>query len=359
MKRLFQLATALAIAASVSAGLIGCGSGNGPTNGKDENWPTFTLAWSEYPSWSVFGVAQDRGLITGKRDKPGTLEKKWKVIIDLKQVDYDTCMTMYGSNTVDATCMTNMDSLNPTLGRPGTAIMPTSTSFGADACVAVGIETPEDLKGVEVYGLEKSVSEYAFVRGLQKKGLNPADYKFKNMDPGAAAQAMQTGQKNVRAIMVWNPFVLQTLRTKQDAKRLFDSSLIPGEIVDMVVVATDSLKKDGGDKFANCVCDTFYEVNKMMADPATADATYVALGSRFSNLNAADMRQCCKETKFYATPAAGIEVFTSAEFRDVNKRVADFCVERKIVTKAPDLGYDYPSKQLNFDPTYMRAVLSK
>lgn len=355
MKRLSFLAIAGLVVAMVT--LSGCKtSTNGDAATHGGEYPKFTLAWSEYPSWSVFGVAQEKGLITGNPAAPGTLEKKWKVIIELKQVDYDTCLTMYGSNTVDATCMTNMDSLNPALGRPSTAIMPTSTSFGADACIALGIDTPEQLKDVEVFGLEKSVSEYAFVRALQKKGLKPGDYKFKNMDPAAAAQAMQTGQKGVKAIMVWNPFVLQTLRTAKDSKRLFDSSLIPGEIVDMVVVANGAIGKQGGDAFCNCICDTFYEVNKMLADSKTGDDTYVALGAKFSNLGVEDMRRCCKETKFYATPKDGITLFTSPDFKKVNGEVAKFCQERGIVKDIPTMGYNDPDAKLNFSTAYMKSA---
>ena len=29
--------------------------------------PSFSLSWSEYPSWSVFGVAGELGLIDGKK----------------------------------------------------------------------------------------------------------------------------------------------------------------------------------------------------------------------------------------------------------------------------------------------------
>ena len=64
--------------------LLGCGRGGGAT-GK----PTFTLAWSEYPSWSVFGVAQEKGLIGGKDGKLGKIEEKWGVRIDLKLLDYE------------------------------------------------------------------------------------------------------------------------------------------------------------------------------------------------------------------------------------------------------------------------------
>ena len=37
--------------------------------------PKFLLAWSEYPSWSIFGVASDVGLIDGEPGKMG-LDRK-------------------------------------------------------------------------------------------------------------------------------------------------------------------------------------------------------------------------------------------------------------------------------------------
>lgn len=340
---------------SLVVGLTGCGNkGNTGTEGS-ENYPVFTLAWSEYPSWSVFGVAQEKGLL-GKSGTLGELEKKYKVRIELKLVDYDTCLTMYGSNTVDAVCMTNMDSLNPSFGRKSTAILPTSTSFGADALVAVGIDTPEQLKNVPVYGLEKSVSEYAFVRALQKQNLNPADYKFVNMDPGAAAQALQTNQKGIQAIMVWNPFVLQTLRTRKDSKKLFDSSLIPGEIVDMVVMGNDSLAKPSGEDAAKCIAEAYYTVSNILngTDSKAADEAYIALGAKFSNLGLDDMKLCCKQTRFYGKPKEGVDLFDSKQFAETMKVVSAFCVDRKIIEKPADYGFNNPSKNLNFTTQYMK-----
>jgi len=152
--------------------------------------PSFSLAWSEYPSWSIFAVAEADGLINGKPGEMGSLEEKWKVDVVLHESDYDTCITMYGSQNVDAACLTNMDALNPSLSRASSMILPTSTSHGADACIVVDtIQTIEDLKGKNVYGLEKSVSEYCFVRNLEINAQKEKDYSFSNMDPAAAAAA--------------------------------------------------------------------------------------------------------------------------------------------------------------------------
>src|SRR5262245_21482571 len=269
--------------------------------------PSFSLAWSEYPSWSVFGVAHVYKLIDGRVGQQGPLEKKWNVDIVLKEAEYDPCLSMYGSSQCDAVCITDMDVLNPALTRPSVVILPTSTSHGADALIVANTITDiKQLKGKKVYGLAKSVSEYCFVRNLELLGEKESDFKFTNMDPGAAAVAMQQRQKDIEAIVVWNPFVLKTLNKRKDIKVLFDSTKIPAEIIDCVAVAQSSLDKPGGQDFAGAVIETYYEVNKMLADAKTRDETLVALGEKFSHLDLASMKTVVQQTKFYSTPSEGL-----------------------------------------------------
>lgn len=330
--------------------------GGSSTKGAPAEVPSFSLAWSEYPSWSVFGVAHEEGLLDKAAGRLGSIEKELGVDVVLVQADYEACLNQFASGTVDAVCMTNMDALAPATGRDSVAILPTSTSAGADACVVVGIESVEALKGTPTFGLEKSVSQYAFERGLEAAGANPADYEFRNMDPANAALAMQTGDAAVTSIMVWNPFVLQTLRDREGAKRLFDSKSIPEEIIDMVVVGKDSLAKPGADKFAAAVLGAFYRVNEMLADESTREATLKKLGEKFSSLGVEDMAIVCEETKMYATPAEGVALFESQKFvTETMPAVVEFCATHDIVAEKPTVGFGDPATQLNFDASYMKG----
>jgi hypothetical protein len=50
--------------------------------------PSFTIAVSEYPSWSgTFLTACDIGLINGEKGKLGPIEKKWNVDLEVKDAD--------------------------------------------------------------------------------------------------------------------------------------------------------------------------------------------------------------------------------------------------------------------------------
>jgi len=358
------------LAAAQAMFLAGCSRESGTTGGGTQagpdtsgaapkTAPVFSLAWSEYPSWSVFGVAHKYQLIDGAKGKLGPIEKKWKVDIELKEADYDTCIVMYGAGKCDAACLTNMDVLNPSLRRQSVGVLPTSTSFGADALIV-----PEDIKDIKqlrdknIYGLKKTVSEYCFVRNLEILGEKEADYKFTNMDPGAAALAMQQKKEGYDAIVVWNPFVLETLNKRSDLHVLFDSTAIPGEIVDMVQVAQESLDRDGGKAFACAVIDAFYAVNRRLADAKTRDETLVAIGEKFANLPLKSMKKVVEQTQFYATPEDGLKLFTGPEFKAINDRVADFCLSHEIVPSAPRIGYggkdEAPDAQWRVDPTYIR-----
>jgi len=324
--------------------------------------PSFTLAWSEYPSWSAFGVAHEYRIIDGRMGKLGRIEEKWGVDIVLKEADYDTCIVMYGSSQCDAACLTNMDSLAPSLGRPSVAILPTSTSDGADACIVTkDVTDVKQLKGRPVYGLAKTVSEYCFARNLDRAGETEDDYLFTNMDPGAAALAMQQKQAGHDAIVVWNPFVLETLNKRHDVHVLFDSSTIPGEIIDMVTMAADSLKKPGGEAFACAVVDAYYELNKLIADPAKRDDVLVALGEKFSHLDLAAMKKCVEQTRFYGTPAQGLEIFKGAALKSTMSKVVAFCVKHEMVDKAPKLAYGAVGADaaLRFDPSFIEKVVAK
>ncbi|MEM6560519.1 MAG: ABC transporter substrate-binding protein, partial [Planctomycetota bacterium] len=226
-----------------------------------------------------------------------------------------------------------------------------STSAGADALLVSGeFGGIADLKDTQVAGLEKSVSEYTFRRLVELGGGDPDEFNFVNMPPEAAAQAMQAGSADVPAIVVWNPFVLQTLKTTPGVTRLGDSSSIPGEIIDMVVAQADSLEKPGADRFVAAVAEAYYTIAAELDD----DETLAELGALFGGLDADDMRVCVTETQFYATPAAGVELFEGDTLPASMDLVLQFSVDRELVGEKPTVGYGDGAGNLRFDPSYMK-----
>lgn len=317
-----------------------------------------SLAYSEYPSWSTFGVAESKGLIDGAEGKQGSIEKQNNVDIILKLVDYDTCIGLYGQGLVDSVCITNVDVLSPSQRRKTVVFAPTSTSVGADALIAnsfkPNIDRPSKYTSIDsidwddldndgkitasdrrVYGLEKSVSELVFDFALTKMGKDPKDFTFTNLDPAAAATALQTNQKNVKAIMVWNPFVLQTLRTNANAKLVLSSETIPEAVIDCLAIGQDVVDKEGSERGIKAILDSFYTVSDLLAGP-DRDKTLVALGEKFCSLDAKDMATCCEQTRFYDNREKATKLFESQEFKQTMTSVVAFAIKKELISPKID-----------------------
>ncbi|MEM6822442.1 MAG: ABC transporter substrate-binding protein [Verrucomicrobiota bacterium] len=325
--------------------------------------PSFSIAVSEYPSWSgTFLTAWDIGLVDGDQGKMGPIEKKWNVDLVIKDTDYDTCITLYVNGSVDAACLTNIDSLAPSVSRKSIGILPTSTSAGADAClVQPSITSVKDLKGKKVRGLAASVSEYTFDKCLESLGEDPKEYVFENLDPVQVGVVLQSGK--IEAGVTWNPVVMETLKAKSDLKRLFDSKLIEGHIVDMVTASRDSLEKEGGEAFACALVDTYYTICKLMESDETADKTLVSMGKRFAGLGLKDMRVIVKETQFYSTPEKGISLFEGSDFAQTMKEhVVPWTLSKGLTEEAklPSVAYglstEHKDANLCFDTQYIKKV---
>jgi len=318
---------------------------------------------SEYPSWSgTFLTACDIGLVDGAKGKMGPLETKWKVDLVVKDTDYDSCITLFVNGNVDAACLTNIDSLAPSVTRRAVAILPTSTSAGADAClVQPEIRSVKDLKGIAVRGLSASVSEYAFDKGLEALGENPKEYKFESLDPVQVGVVLQSGK--IKAGVTWNPVVMETLKANPKLRRLFDSKLIKGHIIDMVTASSESLKKPGGKAFGCAVVDTYYTVCKLMEGDKTRDKTLAAMGKRFAGLGLKDMRVIVKETQFYSTPEKALALFTGKDLPQVMQEdIVPWTVEKGLVEKdkQPSIAFGVgKDAALCFDPQYINAVAGK
>ena len=330
----------------------------------DGSQTVFVLAWSEYPSSAAFGVAQETALDGSPKvdeNHPSVIDalaKKWNIKVKLVQTDYDTLVTMYGSNKADAVCITNMDALPPCLTRPAVAVLPVSTSFGGDAVVvSPSIKTVDDLKGKPTKGLEQSVSQYMFERNLELLGKNVAEYPYSNLDPASASQAIQTKQNGIDSVAIWNPFIMQTLKTRPDTHVLFSSKAIPEEIVDIVCAGKDSLSRPGGDRFGAFICDVYYTMNRKLASSTEGEKTTVALGAKFSNLNLQEMQQTLIDTLFYKSPEEAVKLLEGDHYRkEVMPRVVAWTVLHMKLGKTPKVGYDDVNADLNWSTVYIKMV---
>ncbi|MFY0525460.1 ABC transporter substrate-binding protein [Archangium gephyra] len=113
-------------------------------------------------------------------------------------------------------------------------------SYGADAILArPEVRRLEDLRGKRVAVEALSVSHYLLSRALAKAGLHESDIEILRIPVDQHERAYASGQ--VDAVVTFEPFVSKLLAG--GAHRLFDSSHIPGEIVNVLAVREDVLEQ--------------------------------------------------------------------------------------------------------------------
>ena len=355
MRRSHQGLFSILFAVAALLLLVGM-SGTAEAKDAPAGTPVFHMDYSVYPSWSVFGAQEALGQIDGAEGKIGPIEEKHNVDIVLHKRDYVPTLDSYSAKKTDALTTTNIDVMALAVSRPTVAIFPTSRSHGGDALVVeASVGSFDDLKGITVHGAAASVSEYMFRRCLKLNGKDAKNFTFADMDPGAAAKKFQGKDPAVKAVALWNPELKQTLAARADAKVLCDSTKLPDEILDMVVVAKDSLAKDGGDRFAKALAETYYDFSAQLADPAKKDAALKALSKHFLDLDPKVIETLLTQTQFYSTVDKGIAVFTPDHLNPVIKTISETWTDAGHLKAAPAMGFD-KDKALFFDASFMNAL---
>ncbi len=116
-------------------------------------------------------------------------------------------------------------------------------SHGADVVLGrAGLRSMADLKGRRVAVESGAVGAYVLSRALALNRMQPGDVQIVHLESNEHAAAFEQGR--VDAAVTFDPFRSQMLRA--GATTLFDSTQIPGEIVDLLVVRDSVLEKSPG-----------------------------------------------------------------------------------------------------------------
>jgi len=344
MKRLLSFAAALAI----SLNAVGAAT----AAPKKE----FNIAWTIYVGWMPWPYAADNGIVKKWADKYG-------ITINVRQInDYVESINQYTAGKFDGVTVTNMDALTiPAAGGVDTtAIIIGDYSNGNDGVVLKKGKTLADIKGEKVNLVELSVSHYLLARGLSTVKLQEKDIKTVNTsdaDIVAAAKSPDT-----TAVVTWNPQLLE-VKSDPGATLVFDSSKIPGEIEDLLVVNTETLK-DNPD-FAKALVGIWYETIALMKDTSDKGKAAREAMAKLSGTDLAGFETQLKTTHMYYTPKDGAAFMTSAELPAIMDLVRGFCFEHNLLgenVKSKDaVGILTPTRtlgsagnvKLRFDASYM------
>jgi len=148
---------------------------------------------------------------------------------------------------------------------------------------------------------------------------------------------------------------------------VFDSSKIPGEIEDLMVVNTETLK-DNPD-LGKALVGIWYETIALMKDPGDKGKTAREAMAKLSGTDLAGFEAQLKTTRMFYTPKDALTFMTGAELSKIMDLVRTFCFEHNLLgekVKSKDaVGIELPSGdvlgskknvKLRFDPTYMKLA---
>jgi NitT/TauT family transport system substrate-binding protein len=112
-------------------------------------------------------------------------------------------------------------------------ILVVDVSHGADVVVGRGgMRTMRDLKGKSVAVESSALGAFVLSRALALNGMKASDVNVVHLESNEQPSAFEKGQ--VDGAVTFDPYRAQFLRA--GAKILFDSTQIPGEIVDLLAV---------------------------------------------------------------------------------------------------------------------------
>jgi len=119
-------------------------------------------------------------------------------------------------------------------------ILVVDISHGADVVVGrQGMETMRDLKGKRVAVESGALGAYVLSRALALSGMQAADVEIVHLESNEQPNAFKQGR--VDGAVTFDPYRSQLLAA--GATTLFDSTRIPGEIVDLVAVRASVLQE--------------------------------------------------------------------------------------------------------------------
>jgi NitT/TauT family transport system substrate-binding protein len=282
----------------------------------------FKVAWSIYVGWMPWGYAADAGIVKTWADKYG-------ITIEVTQFnDYVESMNQYTAGAYDAVTLTNMDGLSiPAAGGVDTtAVIVGDFSAGNDAVILKGPGTLADIKGRPVNLVEFSVSHYLMARALETVGMSERDVNVVNTSDPDMVGAFQTA--DVTAMVTWNPMVEEILKLP-DATRVFDSSQIPGEIIDMMVANTEVLAANPD--FGKALAGIWYDTMAIMtADTPEGAAARAAMGAA-SGTDQAGFESQLAATRLFGLPADAVAFTSSPDLKTTMDLVRTFLFDKGLL----------------------------
>jgi NitT/TauT family transport system substrate-binding protein len=319
----------------------------------------FNICWTIYAGWMPWDYAQAKGIVA-------KWAKKYDIAIKVTQLnDYAESINQYTAGQFDGCAMANLDALIvPAAGGvDSTALIAGDYSNGNDGIVIKGSNKQlKDIKGQPVHLVQYSVSHYLLARALEQAGLRQKDVKLVNVSDADVVGAFNT--PSVKSMATWNP-QLSELTAMPNTTKVFDSSQIPGEIIDLMVVNTNTLQKNPA--LGKALTGAWFEVMQMMKAKNKDALQFMAKNSGSSYES---YLQQLSTTELFYEPATALQFVRDPKLPGMMEKVAKFSFENGLLgptaKSASAVGIAYPNGvvtgnskniKLRFVDTYLQMAV--
>jgi NitT/TauT family transport system substrate-binding protein len=316
----------------------------------------YAVAWSHYTGWEPWDYADSSGILKKWGDK-------YNIAIKLVRVnDYVESINLFTAKKYYACAMTNMDALTiPAAGGIDcTALILGDFSNGNDGIVTKKEKAVTDLQGKRVMLVQNSVSHYLLSRALGMN--NVSEKKLTVVNTSDADIGTVFISENNGIAVTWNPILMQ-VRKEKGVNMIFDSSKIPGEIIDMLVIHTDA-----PEELKKALTGAWYETMAVMSDPAKNSAAIEQM-AKSSAATVPEFVEQLKTTAMFYRAAEAAKFGASAQLKTTMEYVRTFSFDNKLFgesAKSKDfVGIRFPdgtvmgdanNVKLKFDVTYMQMA---
>ncbi|HAD30304.1 MAG TPA: lipid kinase, partial [Methylophaga sp.] len=218
-----------------------------------------------------------------------------------------------------------------------------------------------DIKGQRVNLVELSVSHYLLARALDSVDMSERDVTVVNTSDADLVGVFNAS--DVTSTVTWNP-LLSEITAIPDTTKVFDSSDIPGEIIDLLVVNTETLEANPA--FGKALTGAWYEI---MAKMQAGDEEALTMMAEASGTDLAGYQAQLDATNMFYTAAEAVSFANSDQLQATMKHITDFSFDHGLLgdgaMDADFIGIAYPdgdvagdknNVKLRFDSSFMKMA---
>jgi NitT/TauT family transport system substrate-binding protein len=202
--------------------------------------------------------------------------------------------------------------------------------------------TIADLAGKPVNLVELSVSHYLLARALESVGMAEADLAAV-VNTSDADMIAAWATPDVTAVVTWNPLVA-AIDAEPDSTVLFTSADIPGEIIDVLAVKTETLAANPA--LGKALVGAWYETLALMQSGTPEGEAALSAMAAAAGTDLAGYKAQLAATKMFWTPAEAVAFTGDAALKTTMPAVAAFLFDKGILgvgaPSADFVGVAYP-----------------